>query len=172
MSLSLSRRAKRVLRRHARKPTLIPLNLVSMIDVFTVLVFFLLATTASVETLRNPKELTLPASLSIDQPSDAPVVTITKQAVLVQGKQVMSLADAIAAPEGKPLPELRAELLKVTLVQVQNAAGGTNTRGEVNVMADRDTPYSVLKKVLYTCGNEKFARIAISVAHSSKRGGA
>jgi biopolymer transport protein ExbD len=166
----LSRRAKRILRRHSRKPSLVPLNLVSMIDVFTVLVFFLLATTASVETMRNPKELTLPTSLSNDQPTDAPVVTITKQGVLVQGRQVMSLADAIAAPEGKPLDALRAELLKVNLVQVQNAERGANTRGEVNVMADRDTPYSVLKKVLFTCGSEKFARIAISVAHSSKRG--
>lgn len=172
MSANLSRRAKRILRRHARKPTLVPLNLVSMIDVFTVLVFFLLATTASVETLRNPKELSLPTSLSIEQPTDAPVVTITKQGILVQGSQVMSLADAVAAPEGKPLPELRAELLKVALVSVKSDSTGINTRGEVNVMADRDTPYSVLKKVLFTCGNEKFARIAISVAHSSKRGGA
>ena len=172
MSARLSRRGKRILRRHARKPTLIPLNLVSMIDVFTVLVFFLLATTASVETLRNPKELQLPASLSIQQPTDAPVVTITKQGILVQGRQVMTLAEAVNAPEGASLDALRAELLKVTLIQVKDAGAGVNTRGEVNVMADRDTPYSVLKKVLYTCGNEKFARIAISVAHSSKRGGA
>lgn len=171
MSVRLSRRAKRILRRHQRKPSLVPLNLVSMIDVFTVLVFFLLVTTNNFDALRNPRELKLPTSLSIDQPSDTPVITLTNQAVLVQGAQVMTLAEAAAFEEGKPLPQLRAELLKVTLMQVQGAAGGATTRGEVNVMADKDIPYSVLKKVLATCGELKFARIAISVAHASKRGG-
>ena len=170
MSQRLSRRAKRMLRRHARKPSVVPLNLVSMIDVFTVLVFFLLVTTASVETLRNPRELTLPASLSSEQPTDATVVTITKQGILVQGQQIMTLADAAAAPDGKPLDSLRAELLKVTERRVQNRDGAT-TRGEVNVMADKDTPYAVIKKVLFTCGQQKFARIAISVAHSGTAGG-
>lgn len=172
MSLRLSRRAKRILRRHARKPSVVPLNLVSMIDVFTVLVFFLLVTTASVDTLRNPRELSLPTSLSLDQPpTAAPVITLTKQAVLIQGEQVMTLEEAAAAPEGKPIPQLRAELLKVTLLQVQGATPGATTRGEINVMADKDIPYSVLKKVLATCGELKFARIAVSVAHASKRGG-
>lgn len=167
----LSRRAKRILRRHNRKPSLVPLNLVSMIDVFTVLVFFLLATTASVETLRNPKELTLPTSLSIEQPTDAPVITITKQGILIQGRQIMTVAEAIASPDGKPLGPLKSELLKVTKVQVSGAEAGKTTRGEVNIMADKDTPYSLLKKVIASCGKEQFARIAISVAHSSKRGG-
>jgi biopolymer transport protein ExbD len=172
MSLRLSRRARRIIRRHARKPGLVPLNLVSMIDVFTVLVFFLLVTTSNIDALRNPKELALPASISIDQPRDTPVVTITKQAVLIQGAQVMTLDEAIAAPPDKPLAQVRAELLKVTLMQVNGAnVNGATTRGEVNVMADKDIPYSVLKKVLATCGDLKFARIAISVAHSSHRGG-
>ena len=170
MSAHLSRRARRILRRHQRKPSVVPLNLVSMIDVFTVLVFFLLLTSNNIDTLRNPRELALPTSLSIDQPTDAPVVAITKQAVLIQGVAVMTLADVVAAPEGKPLPLLTAELLKVTLLQVKGAVAGTTTRGEVNVMADKDIPYSVLKKVLATCGEMKFARIAVSVAHASKRG--
>ena len=172
MSAHLHLRAKRLLRRNARRPGVVSLNLVPMIDVFMVLVFFLLVTTSSIDNMRSPRELTLPTSLSLDQPNDAPIIMVTKQAVLIQGVQVMTLDEAIAAPVDKPLPQLRAELLKVTLMTVQGTdTTGTTTRGEINVMADRDIPYTVLKKVLATCGELKFARIAISVAHAGKRGG-
>lgn len=172
MSARLTLRAKRLLRRNARKPGVVSLNLVPMIDVFMVLVFFLLVTTSSIDNMRSPRELTLPTSLSLDQPRDTPVVMVTKQGVLIQGVQVMTLDEAAAAAPDKPLPALRSELLKVTLLSVQgtDTAGGT-TRGEINVMADRDIPYATLKKVLATCGELKFARIAISVAHSGTRGG-
>lgn len=171
MSAKMSMHAKRLLRRNARKPGVVSLNLVPMIDVFMVLVFFLLVTTNSIDNMRSPRELTLPTSLSLDQPRDTPIVMVTKQGVLIQGVQVMTLDQAVAALPDKPLPQLRAELLKVTLMTVQGAGvAGATTRGEVNVMADRDIPYSVLKKVLATCGELKFARIAISVAHSGKGG--
>lgn len=172
MSGRMSQRSKRILRRNARRPGVVSLNLVPMIDVFMVLVFFLLVTTSSIDNLRSPRELALPTSLSIDQPTDTPIIMLTKQAVLIQGVQVMTLAEAIAAPDGKPLSEVRAELLKVTLMSTQGTGtAGATTRGEINVMADRDIPYAVLKKVLATCGELKFARIAISVAHAGKRGG-
>ena len=104
MSLRLSRRAKRILRRHARKPSVVPLNLVSMIDVFTVLVFFLLVTTASVDNLRNPRELALPTSLSLDQPpTAAPVIN----AVLPTSRS------AIAAPLRESWPHRIARWRRV-----------------------------------------------------------
>lgn len=170
MKTALSLRAKRALRRNARRPGVVSLNLVPMIDVFMVLVFFLLVTTQSVDNLRSPRELALPTSLSMALPSDASIIMVTKQAVLIQGVQVMTLDEAAAAPADKVLAPLRAELLKVPLVPIEGAVPGATTRGEVNIMADREIPYSVLKKVLTTCGDLKFARIAISVAHASKRG--
>jgi len=172
MSSRLSIRAKRMLRRNARRGGVVSLNLVPMIDVFMVLVFFLLVTTNSIDNMRSPRELTLPSSISLDQPRDTPVIMVTRQGVLIQGVQVMTLDEAAAAPADKPLSAVRAELLKVTLMSVQGTeTRGATTRGEVNVMADREIPYSILKKVLATCGELKFARIAISVAHSGRRGG-
>lgn len=172
MSAHLTLRAKRILRRNARQPGVVSLNLVPMIDVFMVLVFFLLVTTNSIDNMRSPRELTLPSSLSLEQPRDTPIIMVTRQGVLIQGVQVMTLEEATTAPPDKPLPQVRAELLKVTLMSVQGTEiAGATTRGEINVMADRDVPYSVLKKVLATCGELKFARIAISVAHAGTRGG-
>ena len=98
MSAHLTLRAKRLLRRNSRRPGVVSLNLVPMIDVFMVLVFFLLVTTSSIDNMRSPRELTLPTSLSLDQPNDAPIIMVTRQAVLIQGVQVMTLDEAIAAP--------------------------------------------------------------------------
>ena len=64
MSAHLTLRAKRLLRRNSRRPGVVSLNLVPMIDVFMVLVFFLLVTTSSIDNMRSPRELTLPTSLS------------------------------------------------------------------------------------------------------------
>ena len=130
----------------------------------TALVFFLLVTTASVDNLRNPRELSLPTSLSLDQPpTAAPVITLTKQAVLIQGEQVMTLEEAAAAPEGKPIPQLRAELLKVTLLQVQGATPGATTRGEINVMADKDIPYRLLRKLMGSCAAAGYGELQFAV---------
>ena len=46
-----------------RNQTMVDMNLVSLIDVFTILIFFLLSSAAGVETLVSPKAVNLPAAL-------------------------------------------------------------------------------------------------------------
>ena len=53
-----SRRMKRMSR---NRQTLTRMNLTSLMDVFTILVFFLLVNSASTEVLETPKQITLPA---------------------------------------------------------------------------------------------------------------
>ena len=65
--------------------------LVSMIDIFTTLVFFLLIATTNVVTLRNPNSLTLPSSISMEPPRDTPVLEVTKTRILLQGKPIPDL---------------------------------------------------------------------------------
>jgi len=170
--------------RKAHKRDVVPLNLVSMIDIFTTLVFFLLLTSTSVQTLRAPRSLTLPDSLTLDVPNDAPVLMITPEDILLQGQLVMKVADA-EKQQGEVLEALKAALLAVPITSLalnpispdgaQPAAPTPlpapgqplTTRGEVNIMADKDTPYLLLKKVMTTAGAADFARIALTVNHKS-----
>lgn len=151
--LQAARRLKRLLKKQERRLP-VALNLVSMIDVFTTLVFFLLLTSTTVETIETPPDLTLPNSVARDTPVDAPVVLITTHEIQLQGQAVMSLADA--AGSGPIL-----EPLKAVLAQLQEAPNGAH--GEVNIVADRDTPYALLRKVMATCGDARYARISLSV---------
>ena len=60
----MSQRAKRMERRNERGKKTVSLNLVSLMDIFTILVFFLLVNSAQVEVLPNARDLQLPESIA------------------------------------------------------------------------------------------------------------
>ena len=159
--ITSTRSLQRMLKKQERRLP-VSLNLVSMIDVFTTLVFFLLITSTSVETIQTPRDTNLPKSISLQTPQEAPVVTITPRDIQVQGKYVMSIAEAERSP-GVVLAPLKVLLEEAQLMQVAGKAAEAQTRGEVNIMADEKTPYSLIKKVMATCGDAKFARISLAV---------
>ena len=159
-------RRRRLLRK-AERPDAVPLNLISMIDVFTTLVFFLMITSTNAQTLPAPKSLELPHSLSMQPPEDSAVVTVTREQILFQGSAVMSVTEATGT-RGEILPALKRQLLQIEKA-AHGDAHGKLSRGEINVMADKDIPFGLLKKVMATCGGDAdFARISLSVRHSGR----
>ena len=60
--MAKSARAKRMAKHHRRNKGKGTLNLVSLMDIFTILVFFLLVNSSDVQTLPNAKDLQLPES--------------------------------------------------------------------------------------------------------------
>jgi biopolymer transport protein TolR len=159
MILGMSRRATR-LSRHAKRGRRIPeMNLVSLMDIFTILVFFLLVNSSNIEVLPNPDSMQLPESLAQQPPRETTVLMVTEHEILVGGSPVMPLAAALQA-SGPVLQDLKAQLQKLPL---RATAAGGQTRGEINIMADRDIPYSLLKKVMVTCTDARFSKISLAV---------
>ena len=79
-------RSSRRMARMARNKRAIPkLDLTSMMDVFTILVFFLLVNSATTEVLQQPKQITLPDSVVEAKPRETVVIFVGKEEVLVQG---------------------------------------------------------------------------------------
>jgi biopolymer transport protein TolR len=157
-----SHKIRRVERQFAQGGRAVPINIVSMIDIFAILVFYLLVSIAAVEMRPNDPSLQLPKSTSIDRPHEATQLQITRKDILVDHNFVISTADASAAA-GNTLPSLKAEFeQKVALMQAADSNGGV-TRGEINILADKDIPYSLLKKVMATCTEARFARISLAV---------
>ncbi|MDN5872996.1 MAG: biopolymer transporter ExbD [Sinobacteraceae bacterium] len=163
-------RSKRSLRRLGKREVVV-LNIVPMVDMFTALVFFLLLITSSVVTMRNPSSLTLPNSVSMTPPLETPVLMITSSEILLQGQPVMTVNDAKAS-KSEVLAPLRTQLLAVPLrtAAVHSPAASADqktksSRGKINIMADKSTPYSLLKKVMTTCGDVRFTDISLSVNH-------
>ena len=65
------------------------MNLTSLMDVFTILVFFLLVNSASTEVLETPKQITLPASVVEEKPRETVVIFVSPTEVTVQGESVV-----------------------------------------------------------------------------------
>jgi len=164
-----ARQAKRASRAARARRHVVVINIVSLIDIFAILVFYLLVNALAVEVLPSTKALTLPQSVVQEPPRQTTVVMITPQAILVDNKTVMDL-EAAKAVTGKLLNELKLELSTKTHYTAEGALGSNATIGEVNIMADKSIPYSVLKKVMATCTEARANKISLAVIEKKDAG--
>jgi biopolymer transport protein ExbD len=154
-----SRRMKRM----SRNRVVIPkLNLTSLMDVFTILVFFLLVNSATTEVLETPKRITLPASIVEQKPRETVVIFVSPIEVTVQGESVVQVVD-IAESEAShigPIAERLAELSSNVIgINTQTVAKSL----EVTILADRTVPFNIIKKVMSTCTHEGYERVSLAV---------
>lgn len=154
-----SARGARIARR-ARRSSSSDLNLTSMMDIFTILVFFLMVNSGNVEVLPNPKSLKLPESTIVASANDTLTLMVTRNEIVVNGREVMPLSEATKTP-ATVLAKLKAELENVPLSPATE--GQPASRGEVNIMADRNTPFALVKKVMATCSDARFSKISLAV---------
>ncbi len=160
--MKLSDRAARMQRHHRRHKSRAGLNLVSLMDIFTILVFFLLVNSSDVEVLPNSRDVSLPESIADTKARENVVVLVTPEQLLVQGRVVASIADVMASDE-LVIPELKAALESQSdRVLRQNARDDIANR-EVTIMGDRDIPYRLLKKVMATCTDANYGRLSLAV---------
>lgn len=165
--MSHSARSKRMARHHERTRKSASLNLVSLMDIFTILVFFLLVNSAEVQTLEPPKSVTLPESLALEKPRDTVVVMVTTDQVLVQGTPVVSVADVDAA-EGVIIAPLRDALKAQTDRVLMRAAASDLSAREITILGDREVPYRVLKKVMATCTDADYGQLSLAVTQKEE----
>jgi biopolymer transport protein ExbB/TolQ/biopolymer transport protein ExbD len=149
----------------ARNNTAMDMNLVALIDVFTILIFFLLSSATGVETLVSPKAVNLPVSNAEKAPKQTVLLVVSGDDVLVEGRRVASVAQAMAAPEDV-ITGLKAELdLLATrsAVRAENKAQMDKDGHAITIMADKEMPYSLLRKLMTTCARASFSDVSFAV---------
>ncbi len=161
-----SARAQRMEKRHERGTKLGTLNLVSLMDIFTILVFFLLVNSSDVQTLPNAKDIQLPQSIAEEKAKETVVILIGEEEIIVQGASIVKVADVMRR-KGNDIPELRQALMaqsdRVLRREAQDDIGGR----EVTIMGDKDIPYRLLKKVMATCTESDYGQISLAVLQKS-----
>ena len=155
MALTTSRRVRRLKRTRSRGPEI---NLVSLMDIFTILVFFLLVNAGEVEILPSPRGLVLPDSAAVQRTEASPVVMITPTEILLQGKKITARSAIEQSPE-QNIPALQAALLKLPKE--------ADTR-RVTIMGDKATPYQLLRKVMLSCSQAEYDQIALAVTRRDR----
>jgi len=157
-----SRRAKRMQRHHKRHKGIPGFNLVSLMDIFTILVFFLLVNSGEGEVLPSTKSVELPESVAEQKPRENVVVMVTDRDILVQGSRVASIENLKSQTGLKIAPLIRAleaQIHRRVLVDPE----GKKVVPEVTIMGGRDIPYQLLKKVMASCTEAGYGRISLAV---------
>lgn len=164
--MKMSRRAKRMDRHHRRK-TQASISLVPMIDLLTVLVFFLLVNAGNVQNTPSTKSLKLPESSAKAAPRETVTIQVTRQEIIVEGRQVANAAEVIKAP-GEVIPALVDELRYQA--KRTSAAGGKNAApGEITIMGDQAIPYELLKKIMVSSTQADYGKISLAVNTKSTK---
>jgi biopolymer transport protein TolR len=158
----MSRRAKRMERHHKRSGRMAGINLVSMMDIFTILVFFLLVNSSDGEVLPVLKSVRLPESVAEAKPRETVVITVSGTDILVQGQVVTRVAELLKEPV-----EIPAGLQAALEDQNRRAAADKQIvppgGREATIMGDKTIPYQVLKIIMATCTRAGYGRISLAV---------
>jgi biopolymer transport protein ExbD len=151
---------KRAARKQRNKQEL-DMNLVSLIDIFTILIFFLLSSATEVETLPSYRAVKLPESTADAQPKETIVVLVSGSEIVVDGRKVADVADVMKTNDDV-IPTLKAELellSKRQVIREKNQALKT----AVTIMGDKDIPYRLLRKVMVTSARANFTDVSFAV---------
>ena len=163
------RNTRRMRRMGRNRKKVTGLNLTSLMDVFTILVFFLLANSGSNEVLTPPKQIKLPDSVVITKPRETVVIMVNPEAVLVQGEAVASTPELLTSKRetvaeiSKRLGELQANVIGISTKTIVDSQ-------EVTILADKTIPFKVLKKIMSTCTLAGYGKISLAVNLKAEQG--
>jgi biopolymer transport protein TolR len=161
-----SARIKR-LEKHSKRSRPATLSLVSLMDIFTILVFFLLVNQAEVADLDVPQNIKLPESMATQLPSQTVVVMVTPEQVLVQGEPVATVAEVDRQDEVIIAPLRDALKRQAERILLASTSDAIEDR-EITVLGDKSVPYRILKKVLATCSAADYGKLSLAVVQKEE----
>ncbi|MFZ3192707.1 MAG: biopolymer transporter ExbD [Moraxellaceae bacterium] len=161
----MSATQRRQIRQRQKKQQVAQLSLTSLMDIFTILVFFLLVNAQNPVQMPSLKDLTLPRSSTSDGIEHSLTVVIAQNEIRVNDKTVMNFDPTSETPDLQALAQvLMQERGKQKPTQVVNGIA----QYQVVIMADQKTPYAFLKQVMRTCGEQQFGQISFAVLREAK----
>lgn len=143
------------------------INLTSMMDMFTIILVFLLKTYATEGALIQPSEsLALPHSSVRNQPEVALDLIVSKEMILVNDKPVVSMAE-VAKQRGGIIELLKKELMLHSSKALEmEEKHDIVFSGKVVIQGDKSIHYKDLVKVMATCGASDFPNMRLVVYQS------
>ncbi len=154
----------------SRGMTPTPLRLTSMMDILTVLLLFLLKSfVVEGEVITPLPGVDLPESSSDTSPRASVVVAIFDDTVMLDG-QMVTRVQGVSADEGllisrlaERLDRTRAKELEIARLRGEEA----DYSSKIAIQGDRDIPFEILQRVMYTCNQSGFGDISLAVIGAS-----
>jgi biopolymer transport protein ExbD len=160
--------AQKQMQSRASRAAWASLNLTAMVDMFTMLVVFLLANfSATGEILFMTKDIVLPKAGATAELIRAPIVSISAKEITAEGKRVIA-TDEAADPKVTALQDLTFELQELRKAEEMLARSAGGFKGTMILQCDQGVPFSVVRKVMYAAAEAGY--VDINYAVMSKTG--
>lgn len=141
-----------------KKIVIATLMLTSMVDMFSLLVIFLLQSfSASPEVIVAGKDMKLPVASRIETTKDAPTLALTMNEVILDQKILGTLDEILKNPH--PLMTGLAALRD----QWQKAHENLEFKGEINVQAHKDISSHLVSQVLAMLPSQAYGSAQLAV---------
>ncbi|KGD63221.1 hypothetical protein Y5S_03496 [Alcanivorax nanhaiticus] len=154
-----STRARRMARHHGKHKTVAALNLTSLMDIFTILLIFLLVNNNNAAKLPDNKDIQLPESIAQELPSEVLTIQVSPSDIIVEGQRIAG-TEAVREQEERTVKALIDEL---QFRASQSLAINPEDEREIMILADRDVPYAVIKKLMRSCMETPYTKVAFAV---------
>jgi len=158
---------------HRKKlPTTFKIQITSMVDMFVILLVFLIKSYSTSPVTVNPSaDLRLPSSITQTTPVDVLKLVVSKSSISVEGTKVVSLTDGkidkkdLDREDTSYIPELfkalDAEAKKTQGIAKVNSE--VAFEGKILVQADKDLNYELLQKVMHTSAVAGYSDLKLAV---------
>ncbi len=150
---------------HGKKSVFADLNVTPLVDMFVILVLFLIANfSATGEILAMNKDIQLPEAANTEELTLAPVVMVSQNEVLVSG-QLIGRVEDLTREDYLNIPALEEKLrdMKKQYEDLHSAAGDTGAfKGDVNIQADKQVQFRIVKRVMFSCAAAGYGNISFA----------
>ena len=154
-----SARARRMARHHGRHKMVATLNLTSLMDIYTILLIFLLVNNNNAAKLPEDQDIQLPESTAQELPNDVLIIQVSATNVIIDGRKIAD-TQAVKVQEVRTVDALVEEL---KFRASRALAVNPEDEREVMIQADRDVPYAVIKKLMRSCMETPYTKVAFAV---------
>jgi len=144
--------------RRSKSISAFTLRLTAMIDMFTILLVFLLKSfSVEGEIMSVAKDLRLPESTAQTPPKAAPILVVTNEWIILDGTPVEKV-ETVMTQRDNIINSLKTQLQQIRAFSESLAQLNANMRfkGNIAIQGDKEIPFGLLKKIMFTCGQVGF----------------
>lgn len=151
-------------RKRTKRSVVAGLMLTSMVDMFSLLVIFLLQSFSnSPEVMALSKGITLPAAVSAAPAIDAPLLTLSQDEVLLDQKSVGTIDETLRSPEKVNL------MLKGLKAQWQKSHPESEFKGDIHLQADKALSSVRVSQIINILNSQGYASVHLAVVNGGKK---
>ena len=151
--------------RRSKSVSSFTLRLTSMIDMFTILLVFLLKSfSVEGEIMSVAKDLRLPESTAKTPPKAAPILVVTNEWIILDGTPVEKV-ETVLNQQDNIIISLKTQLEQIRAFSENLAQLDATMRfkGNIAIQGDKEIPFGLLKKIMFTCGQVGFNDMLLAV---------